>query len=90
MCGFSVPIEPRTATTHTFYTDDDDAERLIHLPANGGGGCHSHDNINLRAAVIHVIGDFVQSIGVFIAAVIIKFYVSILYDCHLITYLLEI
>ncbi|GLH00852.1 Putative zinc transporter protein DDB G0283629 [Gryllus bimaculatus] len=30
-------------------------------------------NINVRAAVIHVVGDLVQSIGVFIAAVLIKF-----------------
>lgn len=41
---------------------------------------HSHDfsskNINIQAAVIHVIGDFIQSIGVFISAVIIKYYVS--------------
>ena len=38
---------------------------------------HSHhtqqENINVRAAFIHVVGDFVQSIGVFIAAVIIYF-----------------
>lgn len=33
-------------------------------------------NINIRAAVIHVIGDFIQSIGVFIAAIVIKIYVS--------------
>lgn len=42
---------------------------------------HSHDftpgNINVRAAVIHVIGDLIQSIGVFVAAVIIKQYVSV-------------
>ncbi|ESO94625.1 hypothetical protein LOTGIDRAFT_176717 [Lottia gigantea] len=30
-------------------------------------------NINVRAAFIHVIGDIIQSIGVFIAALIIKF-----------------
>ncbi|XP_068144889.1 proton-coupled zinc antiporter SLC30A2 [Drosophila tropicalis] len=30
-------------------------------------------NLNLRAAMIHVIGDLVQSIGVFLAAVLIKF-----------------
>ena len=30
------------------------------------------ENINVRAAMIHVIGDLIQSIGVFIAAVIIK------------------
>lgn len=34
-------------------------------------------NINIRAAVIHVIGDFIQSIGVFIAAIVIKIYVSL-------------
>lgn len=34
-------------------------------------------NLNLRAAMIHVIGDLVQSIGVFLAAVLIKFYVSL-------------
>lgn len=28
-------------------------------------------NINLRAAAIHVIGDFIQSVGVLISAVII-------------------
>lgn len=42
----------------------------------GGGHGHSHSkkkvNINVRAAFIHVLGDLVQSIGVLIAAVIIK------------------
>jgi len=33
-------------------------------------------NINVRAAFIHVIGDILQSIGVLIAAVIIKFKVN--------------
>ena len=33
-------------------------------------------NINLRAATIHVIGDFIQSVGVLVAALIIKFEVS--------------
>ena len=32
----------------------------------------SSDNINVRAAVIHVIGDFVQSVGVLCAAILIK------------------
>ena len=35
-------------------------------------------NINVRAAVIHVLGDLIQSIGVFIAAIVIKFNVSII------------
>ena len=30
-------------------------------------------NINVHAAFIHVVGDFIQSIGVFIAALIIRF-----------------
>lgn len=37
---------------------------------------HSHvkqTNMNIRAAIIHVIGDLVQSIGVFIAALVIYF-----------------
>ncbi|RZC37549.1 Cation efflux domain containing protein [Asbolus verrucosus] len=38
-----------------------------------GGSSHSHDNINVRAAFIHVIGDFLQSFGVFVAAAIIYF-----------------
>lgn len=51
---------------------------LHHL--HGQQSRHSHDfsskNINIQAAVIHVIGDFIQSIGVFISAIIIKNYVS--------------
>ncbi|XP_035904879.1 zinc transporter ttm-1 [Anopheles stephensi] len=30
-------------------------------------------NLNVRAAIIHVIGDFIQSIGVLVAAIVIKF-----------------
>lgn len=41
---------------------------------------HAHDfaskNINIQAAVIHVLGDFIQSVGVFVSAIIIKYYVS--------------
>lgn len=41
---------------------------------SGNNSSHSHaENINVRAAFIHVIGDFLQSIGVFIAALIIYF-----------------
>lgn len=36
----------------------------------------SKKNINIQAAVIHVLGDFIQSIGVFVAAIVIKIYVS--------------
>lgn len=59
-----------------------------HGHSHGGGGGHGHShgepevdpetgraktNINVRAAYIHVIGDFLQSIGVFIAAIVIYF-----------------
>ena len=47
---------------------------------------HSHDdvvkqtasskNINVQAAIIHVIGDFVQSVGVLLAAILIKIKVN--------------
>lgn len=52
-----------------------------HGHSHGGGGSahgHSHDqeNINVRAAFIHVIGDVFQSIGVFIAALLIYFFPS--------------
>lgn len=36
----------------------------------------SAGNINVRAAMIHVIGDFVQSVGVLCAAILIKFKVN--------------
>lgn len=39
------------------------------MPARG-----QEQNLNLRAAVIHVFGDLVQSVGVFVASIIIKFY----------------
>jgi cation diffusion facilitator family transporter len=34
---------------------------------------NNEENMNIRAAVIHIMGDMVQSIGVIIAAIIIKF-----------------
>jgi len=34
---------------------------------------HSAENLNVRAAFIHVVSDFVQSCGVFIASMVIFF-----------------
>ena len=46
-----------------------------HSHGIGGGHGHSHggsgENINVRAALIHVIGDIVQSVGVVIAGALI-------------------
>lgn len=60
-----------------------DTEELHHRShANGSSHHHGHShdfaskNINIQAAVIHVLGDFIQSIGVFVSAVVIKYYVS--------------
>lgn len=39
----------------------------------GQSSSHSHENINVRAAFIHVIGDFIQSFGVLVAALIIYY-----------------
>ncbi|CAH0562561.1 unnamed protein product [Brassicogethes aeneus] len=52
-----------------------------HGHTHGGGSSHSHshghshkeENINVRAAFIHVIGDFLQSFGVFVAALVIYY-----------------
>lgn len=38
-----------------------------------GGGKHHQENINVRAAFIHVVSDFIQSLGVFIASLVIYF-----------------
>lgn len=46
-----------------------DAEEA--LVTSRKSGHHSHQNMNTRAALIHVISDFVQSCGVFIAALVI-------------------
>lgn len=65
--------------------DDDDAHLKdrangVAVIENGGSGPSSvgatargSGNINVRAALIHVIGDFLQSLGVFVAALIIFF-----------------
>lgn len=34
---------------------------------------HSHTNMNVRAALIHTLGDLVQSVGVLVAAIVIHF-----------------
>lgn len=48
-----------------------------HGHEHGHGHNHEKDqNINVRAAYIHVVGDFIQSTGVFVAALIIYFKVK--------------
>lgn len=63
--------------------------------SNGGGGnefkkCDTAENLNLRAAMIHVIGDLVQSIGVFLASILIQIYPSAKYADPLCTVLFSV
>ncbi|CAG4958360.1 unnamed protein product [Parnassius apollo] len=52
-------------------TSDSDAESSS---SHSAGAAHARgENINVRAAFIHVLGDFLQSFGVFIAAIVIYF-----------------
>lgn len=44
-----------------------------HGGGGGGGSGDGHENINVRAAFIHVVGDCLQSVGVFVAALVIFF-----------------
>ena len=63
--------------SHSAHSHDSENQPLLSHSHNG----HTHDdveNINVRAAFIHVVGDFVQSLGVFIAALVIFFKVSLL------------
>ncbi|KAK2716588.1 hypothetical protein QYM36_006912 [Artemia franciscana] len=53
---------------------------LLHHNHSHGGSSHSHagssdlpDDMNVRAAMIHVLGDLIQSIGVLIAAFVVKY-----------------
>ncbi|XP_054738513.1 proton-coupled zinc antiporter SLC30A2 [Anastrepha obliqua] len=64
--------------SHASATHND----LLQLNGSNTGGnemkhakkCDTAENLNLRAAMIHVIGDLIQSIGVFLASILIQFY----------------
>ncbi|GBP97573.1 Zinc transporter 2 [Eumeta japonica] len=53
--------------------DAADAETGSQENAAPAAASHSHENINVRAAFIHVLGDFLQSFGVLVAAIVIYF-----------------
>lgn len=51
-----------------------------HGHTHGGSDHHTHEeNVNVRAAFIHVLGDFLQSFGVLVAAIVIYYKVSYLF-----------
>jgi len=47
------------------------SNKQLSAAASGPDGRRSQENLNVRAAFIHVIGDFLQSLGVLIAALVI-------------------
>lgn len=53
-----------------------EVESVGSTESNSNIRARKHTNINVRAAFIHVIGDLFQSIGVVIAAYIIRFKVD--------------
>lgn len=72
----------RSATTVNGYQplateDHSDVQLLINEDDNalstesGGQSVHRTTNVNIRAAMVHVIGDLIQSFGVLTAAIII-------------------
>lgn len=54
----------------------------LHQHGHTHGGASDHhsnnneENVNVRAAFIHVLGDFLQSTGVFVAAIMIYYRVG--------------
>lgn len=68
--------EPRLHTHASHQTAIEDTSKAQHLmPVSVSRQCTDHpaENINVRAAYIHVVGDIIQSFGVFLAACIIFF-----------------
>lgn len=51
--------------------------RSIRYRAREHSSHQEEQNINIRAAIIHVFGDFIQSVGVFLASIVIYCFVSI-------------
>lgn len=64
-----------------------DKSFITHVHNDGG---HSHENINIKAALIHVIGDAVQNLGVVIAGVVIYFWPSLSIADPICTYIFSI
>uniref|UniRef100_A0A8C5G5U3 Probable proton-coupled zinc antiporter SLC30A3 n=1 Tax=Gouania willdenowi TaxID=441366 RepID=A0A8C5G5U3_GOUWI len=47
---------------------------VVILHQSGSAHGHSHSNASVKAAFVHVVGDFVQSVGVLMAATVIHFW----------------
>ncbi len=69
------PIIRSRHDSHNGGIDDEYSRSAAELQAEGQSDNHG-SNINVRAAFIHVIGDFLQSLGVLASALIIYLKVS--------------
>ncbi|KAJ6622382.1 Zinc transporter 8, partial [Pseudolycoriella hygida] len=67
-------ISERSLNQHRHRHSQDDARNDCEIEDEQNASEFSKKNINIQAAVIHVLGDFIQSIGVFVASLLIKFY----------------
>lgn len=61
--------------SHSSHNGRDESVSINRISRSGSLSTEKQ-NINVRAAFIHVLGDIVQSVGVLIAAYIIKFKVK--------------
>lgn len=67
--GLSVQEAVRHESYGAINSNDSDTEPLVQVKDTH----KERENINIKAAFIHVVGDLIQSIGVLIAAFIIYF-----------------
>lgn len=62
---------------HSHGGSRDHHDTDVEVEGQPAANSRTEENINLRAAFIHVLGDLVQSIGVFVAAIVIYFKVRL-------------
>ncbi|CAF1194174.1 unnamed protein product [Rotaria magnacalcarata] len=76
MCGSLIPHHGHSHADKHHHSHEDESSIDNHLHSHNREQpsqlVKSPNNINIRAAIIHTIGDFVQSIGVLVAAILIK------------------
>jgi hypothetical protein len=61
----------RRGTTPAAPTSVSSSSFASFVGVGGGGERAEIDNINVRAAALHVVGDLVQSVGVIVASVVV-------------------
>ena len=76
---------------HNHKNEHNHENKHNHEEKNENNGEHKkNENVNLRAALIHVIGDALQNVGVIIAGVIIFFYPNLSIADPICTYIFSI